>query len=196
MQQSSAFSDEVRACAQRLDEHGVSALSGLFDLTSHRLLRLAVTVTRHQQDAEDAVQAALVKVAAQPRHVATADQPWHYLLRMVRNESLLILRQRKRVYAASNLSDLITHVSVDEAELEETHRAVWKALRGLPTSQSEVVVLKIWEGLTFAQISEVLSISGATAASRYRYAMEKLARTLAPQSPVHARIDRQDTTHG
>jgi RNA polymerase sigma-70 factor (ECF subfamily) len=41
-----------------------------------------------------------------------------------------------------------------------------------------VVVLKIWEAMTFAQIADVLEISADTAASRYRYAMQKLALKL------------------
>ena len=48
------------------------------------------------------------------------------------------------------------------------------------TEQAEVVVLRIWEGMTFAEIGEVLEISQNTAASRYQYAMQKLSRRLAP----------------
>ena len=97
---------------------------------------------------------------------------------MVRNESLLILRRRKRWSLVGNLSDLLTRRSVDELDQEDTHRAVWSALRALPTEQSEVVVLKIWEEMTFGEISQVLEISPSTAASRYRYAVEKLTRKL------------------
>ena len=84
---------------------------------------------------------------------------------MVRNEALGIVRRRKRWSLVSNLTDLFTRRLVDEFELEDTHRAVWKALRQLPTEQAEVVVLKIWEEKTFAEIGEVLDISPNTAAS-------------------------------
>ena len=180
------FSKDVRECVQRLGESGVAALSGLFDLTSARLVRLAVTITRNQDDAEDAVQTALVRVADHPGLLGRADQPWYYLLRMVRNEALLILRRRKRALTLTSLSDLLTRTEVDEAEREETFRAIWSALRKLPVQQSEVVVLKIWEQLTFAQIGEVLEISASTAASRYRYGLEKLSRKLAVYTPVGA----------
>ena len=100
---------------------------------------------------------------------------------MVRNEALGIVRRKKRwTHVVGNLTDLITRRLVDEVELEDTHRAVWKALRGLPTEQAEVVVLRIWEGITFAEIGEVLEISQNTAASRYQYAMQKLSRQLEP----------------
>ena len=48
----------------------------------------------------------------------------------------------------------------------------------LPQEQREVVALKIDGGLTFAEIGEALSISANTAASRYRYALEKLRDSL------------------
>ena len=41
-------------------------------------------------------------------------------------------------------------------------------------------MLKIWEGLTFAEIAEVLDESPNTAASRYRYALQKLSQSLQP----------------
>lgn len=168
------FFERVRECAERIAESRESALSGLYDLTAARLLRYATTITRNQHDAEDALQMALVKVASERTLLLRAEKPWPYLLKMVRNESLIIMRRKKRWSFLGSLSDLLTQTSVDGRDLEETHREVWKALRTLPTQQSEVVVLKIWEEMTFAQIGEMLDVSPATAASRYRYGLEKL----------------------
>ncbi len=170
----SSISERVRECAERIVESREAALSGLFDLTSLRLVRYATTITRNQHDAEDAVQTTLVKVSGSPGVLLHAASPWHYLLKMVRNEALGILRTKKRWGFLGSLSDLLTRCSVDDYDHEETHRQVWLALRSLPSEQCEVVVLKIWEELTFAQIGEVLEVSSATAASRYRYALEKL----------------------
>lgn len=172
------FASRVSQCVARLSESGVDALGALFDLTSQRLVRFAVAITRHQQDAEDAVQAALVRLAGQPHLLTAAAWPWSYLLQMVRNEALLVLRRRQNLTTTDNLCDLLTHCPVDELEFEESHRAVWKALRQLPPEQAEVVVLKIWEELTFAQIGQVLETSPNTAASRYQYAISKLTRQL------------------
>jgi len=180
MAQSHTFAAQITICVERLTESGVAALGGLFDLTSQRLVRYATTITRNQHDAEDAVQATLVLVAKNLRKFCRAEQPWPYLLRMVRNESLLIARRKKRWTLSSNLTDLFTRRSVDELEMEETFRAVWSALRSLPTEQAEVVVLKIWEEMTAAQIAEILELSPDTVASRYRYAMQKLANKLDP----------------
>ena len=175
------FPELVTICVEHLAESGVAALGGLFDLTSQRLVRYAATITKNQHDAEDAVQAALVQVAKRLHKFCKAEQPWPYLLRIVRNEALLIARRQKRVTVSSQLSDLCTVRLVDEVEMKETYRAIWLALRSLPTSQAEVVVLKIWEEMTFAEIAEILDLSPDTTASRYRYAMQKLTHKLAPK---------------
>jgi RNA polymerase sigma-70 factor (ECF subfamily) len=172
------FALRVRDCTDRLAAVGVAALGELFDLTSHRLIRFAAALIHRQHDAEDAVQTALVRLASEPQLLAKADCPWAYLLRMVRNEVLATIRRQERCRATGSLSDLVTHCRVDEAEREESHRAVWSALRTLPAEQAEVVVLKIWEEMTFAQIGQVLETSPHTAASRYQYAMAKLSRRL------------------
>jgi RNA polymerase sigma-70 factor (ECF subfamily) len=175
------FTRRLEACTAHLASVGVDALGPLFDLTSNRLVRFAVTLTRNQHDAEDAVQATLVKVAARPRLLADATRPWPYLLQMVRNESLAVARRKQRCVAAGNLSDLATVRRVDDLEQEDSHRAVWAALRSLPSVQAEVVVLKIWEAMTFAEIAEVLGASPNTVASRYQYAMAKLSQRLAKE---------------
>lgn len=175
-----SFSDSVRRQADRIVESNAVALSGLYDLTADRLLRYAATITRNQHDAEDAVQISLVKVATSPARLANSDQPWLYLLRIVRNESLTILRRKKRWPLIRNLNDLLTRNLVDQIDQQETQMAVWSALRSLPTEQSEVVVLKVWEEMTFAEIGEVLETPTSTVASRYRYAVSKLSEKLQP----------------
>ena len=64
---------------------------------------------------------------------------------------------------------------------DETRQQIEHALAELPPPQREVVILKIWSNLTFAQIAEVLSESPNTVATRYRYAMQKLEPLLAPE---------------
>jgi len=187
MHQTHSFTEQVAVCAERLAESGVAALGGLFDLTSQRLVRYATTLTQNQHDAEDAVQAAMVQVAKGLHRFCRAEQPWPYLLRMVRNEALQIARRKKRWTLTTNLTDLFTCRLVDELEIEETHRAVWSALRSLPSTQAEVVVLKIWEEMTLAQIAEILNVSPDTVASRYRYAMQKLTHKL---DPVEMKVHR------
>ena len=61
---------------------------------------------------------------------------------------------------------------------DDETRALQVALAALPGKFREVITLKIWGDLTFAQIGETLQISPNTAASRYRYGMDALRAQL------------------
>ena len=183
----------VRCWAEQISASGPAAVGGLYDATATRLLRFAASVTRQRQDAEDALQAVMIKVTTDPQRLATAGRPWAFLLTMIRHEAISVMRRRRRWLRfgwkhsdAGNLADIFSGTvswTVDPVELAERHVAVWNALDKLPDPQREVVVLKIWEALTFSQIAEVLEISPDTAASRYRYAIEKLSLALAFLAP-------------
>ena|ERR1051326_3606109 len=65
-----------------------------------------------------------------------------------------------------------------DTTVEDRERAnlVQDAMSRLPEIYREVVILKLWAGLTFAEIADSLSIPANTAASRYRYGLEQLRR--------------------
>jgi RNA polymerase sigma-70 factor (ECF subfamily) len=46
----------------------------------------------------------------------------------------------------------------------------------LPDIFREVITLKVWGGLTFAEIADALRIPPNTAASRYRYGLTELRK--------------------
>lgn len=171
------FQDEFRRCASNIQHHGVVALGALFDLTAGRSLRYAQSITRNREDAEDALQAAMVRVTLKPRVLVEADFPWPYFLRIVRNEALKVIRRRRSVNADAGFVDRAVEAE-DEIEKEDNRLMIQRALDRLPDNQREVIVLKIWEKMTFAEIADVLDKSPNTVASRYRYAMEKLQQQL------------------
>ncbi len=61
---------------------------------------------------------------------------------------------------------------------EERRGMLEDALKELPKKFSEVIVMKVWGGRTFAGIGEILGISMNTVASRYRYGIEALRKRL------------------
>jgi RNA polymerase sigma-70 factor (ECF subfamily) len=65
----------------------------------------------------------------------------------------------------------------DESGFRE---ALAAALGEIPSDQRAVIHLKLWEGLTFEHIAELLGIPLNTAASRYRYGLDKLRERLRP----------------
>lgn len=92
-----------------------------------------------------------------------------YLFKAVRNRSLNAIRSSSRLMSLDEQDWLVKPAGMAEAGLE-----VEKAMRELPPEQREVVVMRIWGEMTLAEVAMVLDIPENTAASRYRYALNKL----------------------
>ena len=65
-------------------------------------------------------------------------------------------------------------VSITGDEDSEFSATISRLLQSLPDDQREVLVLHLWADLSFREIADQLDISANTAASRYRYGLEKL----------------------
>ncbi len=129
-------------------------------------------------DAEDVVQAAFVKFW---RHRPDAG-PEHYplLYAAVRTCALDLLRTdsrrgRREQVVATDFEEPFFDPAIERNESSELINA---ALLHLPDSQREVLVLRIWGELSFADIATTLGDSINTVASRYRYALDALRRIL------------------
>jgi RNA polymerase sigma-70 factor (ECF subfamily) len=68
----------------------------------------------------------------------------------------------------------------DDPDSETFRRELDAAFAELPPEQRAVVHLKLWEEMTFESISRTLDIPLNTAASRYRYGLDKLRARLRP----------------
>lgn len=163
-------------------------LAEAYDRMIGRLWRYALAILADRALAEDAIQQAFVKLASRAAGgpILSMDS---YLFIAVRNEAFRLLRsrrqQRRNMSVAGNTRESAAHdLWLDPLPgvlmEEEMRRQVQAAMEQLPADQREVVHLRIWENQTFKQIAEQLGISLNTAASRYRYAIDKLGRLLGP----------------
>jgi RNA polymerase sigma-70 factor (ECF subfamily) len=143
------------------------------------LLLFARQWSASQADAEDALQAGFVRFWETRRR---ARDEVVYLYACVRTAAMDIGRgqrrrdRRQRAVARSEQSAFEM-----AAERAERQARIESALSLLPGDQREVVVLKIWGDLTFAQIGEIQDVPLNTAASRYRLALQRLAADLAEE---------------
>jgi len=142
------------------------------------LLLFARQWTRSTADAEDIVQEAFVRFWRKQHDIANRG----LLYATVRSIALDFLRRdsrraRRESTAVSETDQMVQPMFEVE---DETQRALVAALDLLPNEQREVLVMKIWNDLTFAEIASALEISQNTAASRYRYALAALKKNLPP----------------
>jgi RNA polymerase sigma-70 factor, ECF subfamily len=154
-------------------------LADLYDRFAARLFRHAAMILADRVAAADAVHNVFLKLA---KGGLRGDvESFAYLRRAVRNECYSAMRTRRREIVVAVDAQLLELVEcIDEQPAERL--ALEQALQQLPAEQREVVHLKVWEGLTFQEIADVTGEGLNTAASRYRYAMEKLRATLTEKS--------------
>jgi RNA polymerase sigma-70 factor, ECF subfamily len=146
-------------------------LADLYDRFAGTLFRHAAMLLADRTAAADVIQSVFLKLAksGSGRDVESLA----YLRRAVRNECFSVMRSRRRDVAIAVDAALLERVEgADDRPAERL--ALEQALGQLPAEQREVVHLKVWEGMTFQEIADLTGESLNTAASRYRYATEKL----------------------
>lgn len=147
------------------------------------LVLLARQWVGSRADAEDVVQEGFVRFW---RSRATIAEPAAYLYACVKHCALdwqrgqMRQKRREQITARPEAEPLLA----GSLEQEERRQAIEAGLRSLPENQAEVLIMKIWGGLTFPQIAAALEIPENTAASRYRYALAKLREQLAEEPIV------------
>jgi RNA polymerase sigma-70 factor (ECF subfamily) len=143
------------------------------------LLLFARQWVRSAADAEDIVQEAFVKFWRRNHDIGNRA----LLYAAVRSIALDFIRRDMRRARREATLFAETELAIEpNFELhDDTQSALAAAVDSLPRDQREVLVLKIWNDLTFSEIAGTLGISQNTAASRYRYALSNLKKTLQPQ---------------
>jgi RNA polymerase sigma-70 factor (ECF subfamily) len=158
-------------------------LEKLYDEHSQALFAFLLNFTRDEDDTRDVLQDLFVKLARQPELLRGVREERNFLLRLAHNAAIDLMRRRgararnQEQFGREMISPFAAATDADEAAFRTELAA---ALGQLPPDQRAVIHLKLWEGLTFEQIAAALGIPQNTAASRYRYGIDKLRDWLRP----------------
>lgn len=155
-----------------------------------RMLLFARNQTRTIEDAEDVLQDALVKLAGKLED-GTFDggqESWKpYLYTAIRRLAIDLGRKNDRRSKREEKSEadrrgqtggLCDPWFESDSSNDEARALLEANLKKLPQKFSEVIIMKIWGERTFAEIGETLGVSLNTVASRYRYGLERLRKSL------------------
>jgi RNA polymerase sigma-70 factor (ECF subfamily) len=154
------------------------AFAALYDRLGPALFHVAFTLLGSRPDAEDAVQEVFVGLVRARRSLAGVTDLRAYLFAALRHAAARLASRRPAEHPLPPEELVGEAASQQQGPSAETADRLERALRTLPAEQREVLALKVDGGLTFAGIAAVLGINANTAASRYRYALEKLRAAL------------------
>ena len=158
-------------------------LARLYDAHAPALFGVLLQLTRDEGDTRDLLQDIFVKLARRPGLLDGVENPRAFLLRLAHNAALDLFRRRgahgRRVEALAT-GGASPFARTGEPDESAFRTELADALAELPPEQRAVVHLKLWDGLTFAEIADTLDLPANTAASRYRYGLDKLRARLRP----------------
>ncbi|ASV11205.1 RNA polymerase subunit sigma-70 [Leptospira santarosai] len=144
-----------------------------------RLYRKAVSMVKDGDDAEDIVQDALISGYRSIRNFRADSGVYTWLYRIVVNKSKDMLAKRKRA-KENSMDDKEYQVTDDrigfvkKIELSDESHYLISKINGLEDLYKEVIELRYFEEMSYAQIAEVLGTNVGTVKSRLFKAKEFL----------------------
>jgi RNA polymerase sigma-70 factor (ECF subfamily) len=133
-----------------------SAFGTLYDLYVDRVYRFVYYRTHHKQTAEDLTSTIFTKAFAKFASFDPSQNFAVWLFRIARNTVIDHYRVSKStddIEAAFNISDK-TNISRDY-ELKEKLDAAVEYLKSLPPEQRELMIMRVWDGLSYAEIAAI-----------------------------------------
>jgi len=154
---------------------------------------LALQMLGNREDAFDVAQDALLRFFTGLGQFASGRPVRPWLLAIVRNQARDLWR-RQRVRRAESIEAAgaglvaeLVDASPDPEEAayrRELRRRVWRAISTLSADHREIIVLRDFHDLSYAEIAQLLSIKSGTVMSRLHGARAQLRARLARETPL------------
>ena len=171
----------VEQLVERIRQKDQRAMSQFYQMYIEELSSVCYRYVPSRSDAKDVLQNSFVKIFTT---IPTIDYHseealWGWMKRIVVNEALCFLRERKR----------LLFVKIDEAFMEEIQDKepkpeyisadeLHQLIRELPDGYRTVMNLYIFEGYSHQKIADLLGITASTSASQLFYAKRLLAKKI------------------
>lgn len=164
------------------EPHKVAAITAIFHQEESPLLRFAYSFVKRRAVAEDLVQEVFLQLH---EHWENIDHTRAWLFRCVRNRALNHIRDHQREILSDKIIELenASDQSLSDSECERMERAglLRLAIAELDESDRQLVELKYFEDLKYAQIAERTGLSVSNVGYRLHHALKSLRQSLAAQ---------------
>ena len=160
----------------RIAEGDTGALSALYAETSSAVYGFALSILKDAHSAEDVMQDTYLKIYTAAGSYAAKGKPMAWILTIVKNLSLMKLRQNRK------LPDVPLDESWDISDpkdrfAESQDKILLQAvLKALTEEERQIVTLYAVSGLKHREIASLLDLPLPTVLSKYRRALNKMRR--------------------
>ena len=143
------------------------AIEVIYDAMARSIYATALAITRNHADAEDATQNTILQVVKYAATYKKGSNPRAFILTVARNRALDIVRQRRSAIPLDELP------IADEAKNDD-EEAVLSLISPLNECERQLVILRLYEELSYNEIAKIMKISVFAAQKRYQRALGKL----------------------
>ncbi len=149
--------------------HNIDALKEIYETTKEIVFRVALSITKNKEDAEDVLHDTFIKVYEKAHTYTKTGKPVAWVCTIARNEALMKLRKKKRI-TLIDYSDTIkySYSSNDDKLILES------AFKVLTEDELQIVLLYAIEGLKHQEIADTLNMKLATVLSKYHRSLKKM----------------------
>lgn len=156
----------------------VAAFDELYSRLSHRVFRYCMRVFGDRDTAEDVFQETFVRLYKGAANRSIDRDVTSYVLKIARNACLDV--KSSKHYGLAPIEDYDAPIAAETHESKELLDLIRDAVAHLPEEFREVFVLRQYEGLTYAEISDLTGVSMATVKVRLYRAKNRLRKILSP----------------
>ena len=174
------MAQNTQTLAARLARGEEAAFADLYDACADRLHHYLTGHLGSADRAADVLQSTFVRAVQSRRQFAHVENPIAYLFQIARNEATRAAGRELRHNAKQLTTDDWEPAVASSCSLEDVD-VVATALARLKSADRELIELKLFANLTFAEIAQITGDPTATVATRYRRALESLRPWLARQ---------------
>ena len=166
---------------QRMKTEKQRAMSQLYQMYVEELSSVCYRYVPSSDDAKDVLQNSFVKIFTSLPTFEYRDESSfrNWMIKVVVNEALHLLRERKRL-RFTNLKESLVEYVEDEQPLVEhiTADQLHQLISQLPDGYRTVINLYVFEGYSHQKIAEMLNITASTSASQLYFAKRLLSRKI------------------
>lgn len=178
-----SFSDEelIQGCCKGERK----AQQNLYDTYGPRMYPIALRYSKMQQEAEDIVQEAFLKVFQNIKNFRKDASLAYWIKRIVINTALNHQRSKLYLYPMVDIGDLKTHQSYELTLSGFSHKELLEMVRRLPTGCQVIFNLYAIEGFKHHEIADMLEISEGTSKSQYARAKGLLKEWISASNSIN-----------
>ncbi len=169
---------ELVAIIKRKDKSSQKAFAEIYTRYSQRLYAYCLRMLRNAEDAKDLYQETFIKFYNNISQKNDTGSIISYLIAIAKHIWLNDKRKNKTVLlndkfenCDENLEDLKTNINIEQRELEQI---IPDALMQLKQSFREIIILRLYEGMSYNRITEITGLSGSLLRNRFFRAKEQL----------------------